>query len=66
MSGARLLANGILYVLVSLIMDLYRSQGSLAVDGHELLGRVAAGIVFAALFEALVSFMPKLGGGRRK
>lgn len=66
MSGMRLLANGVLYVVVTLIMDLYRSGGSMSLDAHELFGRAAAGLVFAALFEAMVQLFPGMTGGRRK
>jgi len=64
MSGMRLLANAALYVIVTLVMDLFRSGGSMSLDAHELTGRAAAGVVFAALFEVVSPLTAKWGGSR--
>ncbi len=66
MNPMRLLWNVVLYMAVTMIMELYRSGGSLSLDGNELLGRAAAGVVFAVLFEALSSFSPKFSGRGKK
>lgn len=66
MNAMRLLANAVLYVIVTLVMDLFRSNGSLSLDAHDLTGRGAAGVVFAALFEVVSPLTAKWGGRGRK
>ena len=66
MNLMRLLANALLYVIVVLVMDLFRSNGSMSLDGNEVLGRAIAGIVFSALFEVVSPFTAKWGGKGRK
>ena len=64
MIGMRLLANAVLYVAVTLVMDLFRSGGSLSLDAHDIFGRAAAGVVFAALFEVASPLTSKWTGRR--
>jgi len=66
MTAMRLLANAVLYVVATLVMDLFRSGGSLSLDAHEVTGRAAAGIDFAALFEVVSPITSKWGGARAR